>query len=227
MSATFVLVHGLWSDASIWGDVIHELGEGGSEAVGVQLSLDSFEDDVAAVRRVLVDVGGPVVLVGWSYGGAVITEAATGADNVRSLAYVAAFAPDAGESVRSLASRRPSAALGQHIRVLDGTHTLIDRAHYAEVMAGGAAGAAAARARVAAAVQKTPRLGIDTAPVTHPAWKTLPTHYLVADRDLAVPAETQLELAERMGAVTERIDAPHAVMLTHPAEVARFLLAAG
>jgi pimeloyl-ACP methyl ester carboxylesterase len=78
-------------------------------------------------------------------------------------------------------------------------------------------------AELAGLVQKTPRIGIDQASITAPAWRTIPTHYLVADRDLALDPATQVDLAERMGAAVTHADAPHAVMLTHPAEVAGFL----
>ncbi|WP_279616520.1 alpha/beta fold hydrolase [Streptomyces cellostaticus] len=101
------MVHGLWADGSCWTETTTELRALGHEPVAAQPPLESLEDDVAAVRRGISTVEGPVLLVGWSYGGFVITNAARGQDRVRALAYVAAFVPDAGETVADIAHRHP------------------------------------------------------------------------------------------------------------------------
>ncbi|MGB9035711.1 MAG: alpha/beta hydrolase [Paeniglutamicibacter sp.] len=213
------LVHGLWSDGSAWLRVIAELRALGHDPVAAQLGLESFDDDVASVRRTLATVGAPVLLAGWSYGGAVIGEAARGARNVGALAYVAAFAPAEGESVSRLSRLHPGSMIPQHV-VVAGNHTYIDRAHFGEVMAGELSSEDAA---LGAAVQKLTRIGLDKATVGRPAWLDLPAHYLVATADRAVPPTLQREMAERMGAAVTEIDSGHAPLLSRPREVAVFL----
>ncbi|MFI6445739.1 alpha/beta hydrolase [Kitasatospora sp. NPDC050543] len=217
---TIVLVHGLWADGSAWSETITELRALGHEPIAAQLPLDSMEDDITAVRRVLSTVDGPVLLVGWSYGGAVITNAAVGQDHVKALSYIAAFAPDQGESVSDIAHRNPGSVIREHIRVTDDGHSYIDRPAYGEVIA---ADAPAARTALAAAVQKLPRLGIDSAPSGPPAWRQVPSHYLVATQDRALPAATQHELAARIGAQTTEWDTGHGPMYALPKELAAYL----
>ncbi|MEW9517324.1 alpha/beta fold hydrolase [Streptomyces tubercidicus] len=214
-----VLVHGLWADGSAWSETITALRALGHEPVAVQLPVDSLEGDVAAVRRVLSTVDGPALLVGWSYGGAVVTNAAVGQDHVKALAYIAAFAPDQGESVSDIVQRHPGSLLPEHLKVADG-HSYIDRPAYGKVVA---ADADAERIALAAAVQKFPRLGIDAAPTGTPAWREKPSHYLVATEDFALPAATQRELAERMGAQTTEWDTGHAPMYSRPQDLANYL----
>ena len=217
-----VLVHGLWADGSCWSETITELLALGHDPVAAQLSLQSMEDDITTVRRVLTtfDTGEPVLLTGWSYGGAVITNAARGQDSVAALAYVAAFAPDEGESVSDISRRRTGSLLPEHIRTTEDQHSYIDRRAYGKVMA---ADAAEERTALAAAVQKLPRLGIDTAPSGSPAWRTLPTHYLIAAEDRALPAATQRELAARMGAETVEWPTGHGPMYSRPKDLALYL----
>ncbi|PYI68508.1 alpha/beta hydrolase [Arthrobacter livingstonensis] len=226
--ANIVLVHGLWSDGSSWLRVIAELRALGHDPVAAQLGLESFDDDVASVRRTLATVEGPVLLVGWSYGGAVMGEAAresvagsggAGAGKVKALAYVAAFAPAEGESVTGLSRRHPGSLIPQHV-VIAGNYTYIDRAHFGEVIA---AELSAESAAIGAAVQKLTRIGLDRAAVGRPAWLDLPTHYLLTTRDAAVPPALQREMAARMGAAVTEIDSSHAPVLTRPREVAAFL----
>ena len=215
-----VLVHGLWADGSCWSDTIIELQTLGHKPVAAQLPLESLEDDVAAVRRTLSTIDGPVLLVGWSYGGAVITNAAHGQDNIKALSYIAAFAPDEGESVSDIAHRNPGSLLPEHLRVTEDGHSYIDRAAYGTVIA---ADAPAERTALAGAVQKFPRLGIDGAPSGAPAWRELPTHYLIATEDRAVPAVTQRELAARMAAQTSEWPTGHGPMYSRPQDLAAYL----
>ncbi|MFJ1709495.1 alpha/beta fold hydrolase [Kitasatospora sp. NPDC088346] len=215
-----VLVHGLWSDGSAWSETITELRALGHEPVAAQLPLESLEGDVAAVRRVLSSVDGPVLLVGWSYGGAVVTDAAVGQDRVKALSYIAGFAPDEGESVRDIAHRRPGSLIPAHIKVTDDGHSYIDRPAYGDVVA---ADAPAGRIALAAAVQKFPRLGIDAAPSGAPAWREVPSHYLIAARDNALPADTQRELAARIGAQTTEWETGHGPMYSRPEDLAAYL----
>jgi pimeloyl-ACP methyl ester carboxylesterase len=227
MSA-IVLVHGLWADGSCWSETIIELRAFGHQPVAAQLPLQSMEDDIATVRRVLsaLDADEPVLLVGWSYGGAVITNAARGRDDVGALVYIAAFAPDEGESVADIAHRHPGSLLPGHLRRTGDGYSYVDRAAYRKVMT---ADATEERAALAGAVQKFPRLGIDSAPSGAPAWREVPTHYLVAAEDRALPAATQRELAARMGARTTEWTTGHGPMYSRPADLAAYLdaIAAG
>lgn len=217
--ATIVLVHGLWSDGTSWARVIMELQAMGHQPVAAQLDLETFDGDVAAVRRTLATVPGPVLLVGWSYGGAVIGEAAHAHPAVKALAYVAAFAPAEGESVGGLSSRHPGSLIPDHV-VVAGDYTYMDRDHFAQVLAADAPAEAVA---VAAATQRMVRIGLDRVPVRPPAWMELPSHYLVATADQAVPPLLQREMAARMGAAVTELDSSHAPILSHPLAVAQFL----
>ena len=217
--ATIVLVHGLWSDGSSWASVMSELRSMGHEPVAAQLSLESMADDVASVRRTLATVPGPVLLAGWSYGGAVIGEAAIGVSNVRALAYIAAFAPAEGESVSGLSRKYPGSLIPDHV-VVAGDYSYMARDHFGEVLA---ADAPADLIALAAATQKFVRIGVDRVKVGRPAWLDLPTFYLVASEDQAVPPMLQREMAERMGASVTEMVSSHAPLLSHPREVAEFL----
>ncbi|MFA7769080.1 alpha/beta fold hydrolase [Streptomyces sp. NRRL S-448] len=217
---TIVLVHGLWADGSAWSETITELRALGHEPVAAQLPLESMEDDIAAVRRVLSTVDGPVLLVGWSYGGAVTTNAAVGQDKVKALSYVAAFTPDEGESVSDIAHRNPGSLIRENIKVTEDGHSYIDRPAYGKVVA---ADAPAERTALAAAVQKFPRLGIDSAPSGPPAWRNLPSHYLIATQDNALPAATQRELADRIDAKATAWDTGHGPMYARPTDLAAYL----
>lgn len=217
--ATIVLVHGLWSDGSSWARVITGLRAMGHDPVAAQLGLESMDDDVAAVRRTLATVPGPVLLAGWSYGGAVIGEAARGVEAVKALAYVAAFAPAEGESVSGLSKRYPGSLVPAHV-VVAGDYSYIQREHFGEVLAADAPAKAIA---IAAATQRHVRIGLDRVIVGPPAWLELPSHYLVATQDRCVPPLLQRGMAERMGATITEIASSHAPLLSRPREVAGFL----
>ncbi|MET9694610.1 alpha/beta hydrolase [Streptomyces sp. NPDC006514] len=217
---TIVLVHGLWADGSAWSETITELRALGHEPIAAQLPLETMEDDIAAVRRVLSTVDGPVLLVGWSYGGAVVTNAAVGQDKVKALSYIAGFAPDEGESVSDIAHRNPGSLIRENIRVTEDGHSYLDRPAYGKVVS---ADAPAERTALAAAVQKLPRLGIDAAPSGYPAWRDVPSHYLIATQDNALPAATQRELADRIDAKATAWDTGHGPMYARPGDLATYL----
>lgn len=218
--ANIILVHGLWADGSCWSETITELRALGHSPVAAQLPLESLEHDVAAVRRTLSTIDGPVLLVGWSYGGAVITNAAYGQEKVRALSYIAAFMPDEGESVSDIARRRPGSVLPEPLRVTEDGHSYIDRVAYGTAIA---ADAPAERTALASAVQKFARLGIDSCPSGAPAWRDLASHYLVASEDRILPAATQHELAARAGAKTTEWATGHGPMYARPKELAAYL----
>lgn len=217
---TIVLVHGLWADGSCWSETITELHTLRHTPVATQLSLESMEHDIAAVRRTLSTVDGPVLLVGWSYGGAVITNAAVGEEKVQALSYIAAFVPDEGESVSDIARRRPGTVLPEPLRVTEDGHSYIERAAYGSVIA---ADASAQRTALASAVQKFARLGIDSSPSGPAAWQHLPSYFLVASEDRVLPADTQHELAARAGAEATEWATGHGPMYGRPKELAAYL----
>lgn len=220
---SIVLVHGAFVDASGWQQVHNDLVARGYEVLVAQHATSSLEGDVAATTRLIAAARHPALLVGHSYGGAVITEA--GVDpKVKGLAYIAAFVPDAGESVAELneAAGEPGEAKAPVLPTEDG-HLVVDPARFGEAFA---ADVDATTTRFMAATQLPWGLGAATAPLTHAAWKTKPSFYLVASDDKMVPPSAQRRMAGRAGAELSEIDSSHAVMLAHPRDVADFIVAA-
>lgn len=212
---TIVLVHGAFADASCWSKVIPDLEDDGYNVIAVQNPLTTFTDDVATTRRVIDAQGGPVVAVGHSYGGAVITTAAAGASNVKALVYVAAFAPDAGEAVGPLLEKYPS-KIGTALVPDAAGFLYIDRAKFKEAFA---ADVTDRERRVMAATQK-PINGATFGQVFEaPAWKEIPSWYLVASQDQAINPELQRLFAKRMGATTHEVAASHVPFVSKPAAV--------
>jgi pimeloyl-ACP methyl ester carboxylesterase len=217
-----VLVHGAFADGSSWRHVIPALEEDGYRVIAVQNPLTSFADDVAATRRVIDAQPGPVVLVGHSYGGAVITTAAVGARHVKALVYVAAFAPDTGEMMQALLMQYPS-KLGTAL-VSDAEGFLyIDRAKFAGVFAGDVSDR---ERRVMAASQKP----INGETFRHvfgaPAWRHVACWYLVATEDQALNPDLQRLFAARMGATTHEVKTSHVPFVSNPAAVSGIIEAA-
>ncbi len=222
--ASIVLVHGAWSDGSSWSKVIPILQDAGHSVVAVQLPLTSLADDVATTRRALRALPGPVVLVGHSYGGAVITEAGSGAENVSGLVYIASFPLEEGESVSGVQGRFPALPGSTDARQDAEGFTTMDPAKYHENLM---ADAAPAEARVAAAVQHPTqgRCFGDTVSGI-PAWKQKPSWYQVSTDDAAVHLDAQRFLADRCGATTVEVATSHIPMAARPREVADLILAA-
>ena len=216
---TIVLVHGAFADATGWQRVIAILQRDGYPVIAVQNPLLSFASDVQTTKRLIDAQQGPVVAVGHSYGGAVITEAAAGNANVKALVYVAAFAPDAGEKIGAFFERYPS-ALGSALRPDAAGFLYVDRARFRDVFAGDVA---AADANVMAAAQK-PIIGTAfEASVGQAAWKAIPSRYLVTQDDRAVSPELQRFYARRMRATTTEVRASHVPFVSRPGEVARVI----
>jgi len=218
-----VLVHGAFVDGSGWQAVHTLLSDDGYEVLIVQNPTITLEGDVAATERAIVAARHPVVLVGHSYGGAVVTEAG---DNpkVKVIAYIAAFVPDAGESVAAL-NEAPAEAGESKAPVLppvDG-YLVVDPVQFPEAFA---ADVEPATTRFMAAAQLPWWLGAATAPVTRVGWRAKPTFYLVTKADKMVPPSAQRRMAERAGARRSEIDSSHAAMLSRPTEVAAFISAA-
>jgi pimeloyl-ACP methyl ester carboxylesterase len=217
-----VLVHGAWANGSSWEKVIPLLQARGLDVVAVHNPASSFEADVAATRRVIDDRPGEVILVGHSYGGAVITEAGT-SDKVRALVYVAAFAPAAGESVNSIVGAHGQPEWFGEIHADAGgylTWSADGMARYfsPDLPAGDAAILAATQAPLAA--------GAFDGKVTAAAFDGKPSWFVIADDDRIIPAPLQSFFAERMGATVVHVPASHVAMLSQPEAVAEAILAA-
>jgi len=220
---TIVLIHGAFADASSWSKVIPILQGDGYMVTAVQIPLSSLSDDVSATKRVLDAQTGPVVLVGHSWGGAVISAAAAGNKNVKSLVFVAAFAPEAGEVVTAAASNYPAPELNSVLKPDEGGFLYIDRARFHDAFA---RDLPEADTRIMAATQK-PIYGKsfgETQPAA--AWKTIPSWYIVSTEDRAINPDLERYYAKRIGATTTEIKASHVPFLSHPKEVARVIEAA-
>ncbi len=218
--ATVVLVHGAWADASSWGRVIAQLQAKGARVVAVQNPTTSLADDVAATRRTLALIEGPVVLAGRSWGGTVITEAGT-APNVKALVYVAAFAPEVGESTGDQVGQHEAPpGLGEVRPDGDGFLKMSVDGWIHDV----AQDLPEAEARVLAATQ--PPLGLATFAdkVTATAWSSRPNWYVISGDDRAVSVELQRALAAKLKAKTTELQASHVALLSQPAAVAAVIL---
>jgi len=210
------LVHGAWADGSSWSKVIALLQGKGINAVAVQLPLASLSGDVATVKRAVALLDGPVVLAGHSYGGAVITEAGND-PKVVGLVYVAAFAPDNGESVGSLSAGYPPAPLGAELRADAEGFLSISPKGFAEDFA---QDLPAKEIKGLWATQGPTNAAAFGATISNAAWKTKPSWFVVAAEDRAIPPALEKAEAERMKATTITVAAGHLVMLSHPKEVA-------
>jgi pimeloyl-ACP methyl ester carboxylesterase len=217
---SIVLVHGAFVDGSGWQAVHAILSTRGYEVLVVQNPTITLEGDVAATERVIRLGRYLVLLVGHSYGGAVITEAGDH-PKVRAVAYIAAFVPDVGESVALLNEypAEPSEAKAPVLPPQDG-FLVVDPARFAEAFA---ADVGLEMTRFMAIAQVLWGLGAVTAKVSRTAWRNKPTHYMIAKDDLMVPPSAQRRMAERAGARIVEIDSSHAAMLVRPYEVATFI----
>ena len=214
-----VLVHGGFVDGSGWQGVYDALREDGYQVTVVQNPTLSLEGDVAVTRKALDAQDGPAVLVGHSYGGAVISEAGNH-PKVAALVYVAAFAPDKGESVNSLIADPPPGAPVPPILPPQDGFLFLDRERFADSFAGDVP------AEVAAfmADSQVP-WGVDAlgGAVTEPAWRVKPSWYLVATDDRMIPPPAQRAMSERAGAQVVEVSGSHAVYVSKPAEVAALI----
>ena len=212
-----LLVHGAWADGSCWAKVIPRLQERGLDVIAAQIPLTSLDDDIAVTRRMLGLLSGPTVLVGHSYGGAVITGAAVGAETVKSLVYITGFGLDEGESLAALSSQGPPSAGSTAIGPDKDGFLWIDRERFHTAFV---ADATDTEAAVMAAVQKPLAMAAFTSVSGAPAWKALPSWYLHCTDDQMIPPPAQAFMARRMGATVRSVAASHAVFMAHPTEVA-------
>lgn len=211
-----VLVHGGFVDGSGWEGVHNILTKDGYKVTVVQNPTTSLADDVAVTRRAIAAQDGPAILVGHSYGGVVITEA--GADpKVEGLVYIAAFAPDAGESVSSLIANPPPGAPTPPILPPQDGFLFLDREQFA---ASFAADVEPAQAKFMADSQVPWGMDALQGQVTAPAWKARPSWYLVTADDRMIPAPAQRQMAGRAGATVAETAGSHAVYVSNPRVVA-------
>jgi len=214
-----VLVHGLWADGSSWSKVIPILKNAGHRVIAVQLPNHSLADDVATVKRAVELVGGPTILVAHSYGGFVITNAGYNNPNVTGLVYVAAFAPDEGESTANFV---PAESLPPGLLVFDsGGFVYLNPEMFHEAFV---QDVNATEADILAVVQKPAHQSLLTEPSGPPAWKQLPSWFQVSESDHIIPPDAQRQFAQRMNATTISLNSSHASPVSHPDEIAQLIL---
>src|SRR5882672_9837977 len=218
-----LLVHGAFADASSWRKVIPLLEKQGFTVTAVQIPLKSLADDVATTKRVIDAQKDDVILVGHSYGGAVMTDAAAGNAKVKALVYVAAFAPDAGETLGGLIERFSPSALATALVPDSAGFLYIDRTKFQKVFANDLPEDEGA---VLAAIQKPIAGAIFGEDVKAAAWKTIPSWYVVSTQDNAINPDLERFMAKRMGAQTREIKASHVGFISSPAEIAKVIEAA-
>src|SRR6202049_2794338 len=211
-----VLVHGGLVDGSGWEGVYNALKKNGYAVTVVQEATASFADDVATTKRAIAEQNGPVILVGHSYGGAVITEAGTD-PKVAGLVYVAAFAPDKGESVSTLIKDPvPGAPVPPIMPPQDG-YLLLDKAKFPASFAGDVS---AEKAAFMADSQVPWGVAALSGAISEPAWKTKPSWYLITTDDKMIPAAAQRLMAKRAGATVVEVKGSHAIFVSQPQAVA-------
>ncbi|MDF1602044.1 alpha/beta hydrolase [Nocardioides sp. YIM 152315] len=227
---TIVLVHGAWADASNWTRVVIRLQRDGYRVYAIANPLRSLSGDAASVRAFLQTIKGPVVLVGHSYGGAVITNAATGLPNVEALVYVNAFAPDEGESAIALAGPESALSVADPTTVFDFVPRTLpptpDTDLYLKrstVLRSFATGLNAVDKAVAAASQRPATLGALSEPSGPPAWRTIRSWYLIGANDKIVPPGVEETMAERAGSKVVHYDAGHLGLISEPLTVSRVI----
>jgi len=214
-----VLVHGAFVDGSGWKGVYDILKKDGFNVAIAQDPTISLADDVAVTKRTIAAQKGPVILVGHSYGGVVITEAGND-PNVAGLVYVAAFAPDTGESVASLGKDpKPGAPVPPTLPPQDG-YVLLDKARFA---ASFAADVSADAAAFMADSQVPWGLDALTGTISEPAWKTKPSWYLLATEDRMIPPDAQRAMSTRAGSMVVEVKGSHAVYVSNPRAVASLI----
>jgi len=213
---SIILVHGVWVDGSSWSKVIPILQNAGHKVIAVQLDLQSLSDDIANVKRAIDLAGGPVVLVGHSYGGFVITNAAYNNPNVKGLVYIAAFAPNEGQSLSNFVD---TAKLP---KVVDsGGYIYINPENFQQLFA---QDIDPAESKVMAATQKPANQAIFTEKSGPPAWKQIASWYQVSENDHALPPDAERMFAKRINATTISLASSHVSPVTHPNEVAQLIL---
>ena len=214
MKPTIIFVHGLWADGSSWNKVILSMLDQGYNVISVQNHTTTLEDDVAATKRAIELAGGDVILVGHSWGGFVITQA--GDDpHVKALVYVAAYAPDEGETVLSVSEKAPQTQLTSYLVEKDGFVTLSKDG----VTKAFTNGLPAAEQNMIFTVQQPCSPNVFKGVITHVAWKVKPSWYIVSAEDQTIHPDLERLMAARAKAKTTELKSPHVAMLAKPKEV--------
>ena len=217
-----VLVHGAWADGSSWAKVIPLLEAKGLHVTAIQNPLNSFDDDVAAAQRAINAQDGPTLLVGHSYGGAIITEAGNN-PKVAALVYVAAFGPDKGETLGTTAKDFPPMPAAAEIRPIEDKFLVLTTKG---VMDDFAQDLPEAEKKTLLATQGPTSASVFGAPITNAAWHDKPSWYVVASNDRTINPDYERFAAKRMGAKVLTLPASHVAMLAKPKEVANFIIEA-
>lgn len=218
-----VLVHGAFADGSSWAGVARHLEHEGFPVTAVQLAEYSLADDITTTERVIDAQKGEVIVVGHSYGGQVITAAATGRTNVKALVYVSAFALDKGETLGGIGDKFSPPLLSTSLVPDAGGFLYVDRTKFREVFA---ADLDPERASILAATQRPINSTIFGTPGPDPAWKTIPSWFLVTTKDNAINPDLQRFQANRMNATVAEVAGSHATLVAHPEEVVDLILEA-
>jgi len=212
-----VLVHGAWADGSCWSEVIEQLQSNGHTVTAPQFPLTSLAADGARLRQVLVRQSGPTLLVGHSYGGQIMTSLGTDAPNAVGLVYIAGFGLDEGESIGALLAGGPPPPGVAHLDVDASGAAWLPEDDFLQHFA---ADVPSDKARVMFAVQQPLAFSAFDDVMGVPAWKSLPSWYMVAQHDEVIPPDAERQFAQRMGAVTVEAESSHVAMVSHPDEVA-------
>jgi pimeloyl-ACP methyl ester carboxylesterase len=215
-----VLVHGAWADGSCWSDVIRPLQDKGYDVSAPQFPLSSLENDVARLRQVLNRQSGPTVIAGHSYGGQIMTALETDAPNVIGAVYVAAFGLDKGESLGALLGGGPPTPALAHLTVDEQGFGWLPEDDFVGHFA---ADVEPARARAMYAAQQCLSMTTFEDVMGMPLWKSVPTWFLVATNDEAIPPEAERQFANRMGATTIEVAASHVAMVSKPDQVVQLI----
>ncbi len=218
---TIVFVHGLWADGSSWSKVIDPLLDEGFEIISVQNPTTSLEDDVAAANTAIERTEGDVILVGHSWGGFVITEAGVH-PRVKGLVYVAAFAPDKGETVPTLSANAAPTQLTEFLQTTTGLLTLTKKG----VVEAFARDLPGKEQNVVHAVQQPASPKVFAGVAANAAWKTKPSWYVVAAEDKVINPDLEKWMAKRAGSKITILDASHVAMVSKPKEVLAVILEA-
>jgi pimeloyl-ACP methyl ester carboxylesterase len=215
-----LLVHGAWADGSSWSSVIELLQLQGFTVTAVQLAEQSLSGDVAVVQNAIAAISGPLVLAGHSYGGAVISGAATGAANVKALVFVAAYAPDAGETVLGLNAEFPATPIVSALVFDSEGNATVDPSAFPTIFM---PDVPLRRAQVLAAVQHPINAAAFQEPAGAPAWKTIPSYYQVSTNDQVINPDLERFFATRMNARTFELASSHASLVSHPFAIAELI----
>jgi pimeloyl-ACP methyl ester carboxylesterase len=215
-----VLVHGAWADGSCWEDVIMRLQTAGYNVIAPQFPESSLAADVARLRQVLARQDGPVIVVGHSYGGQIMTALGADAPNVVGLVYIAAFGLDEGESIGQLQAQGPPTPALAHLDIDQQGYAWLPEADFVGHFA---ADVEPGKARVMYAVQQPLAAATLEEVMGPPAWKMHPSWYLVAANDEVIPPDAERQFAGRMGATTVEISSSHVAMVSHPDDVVNLI----